>query len=85
MQIGIVNAGNIGLNLAIPWIRHGHDIMLSKDTHPENLRERVRAFGLGHGLNDAELSRLKYGSMVDAAKFGMLSSYRYISHDWTMY
>ncbi|TRX88758.1 hypothetical protein FHL15_010328 [Xylaria flabelliformis] len=70
MQIGIVNAGNIGLNLAIPWIRHGHDIMLSKDTHPEKLRERVRAFGLEHGLNDAELNRFRYGSLAEAAKFG---------------
>ncbi len=70
MKVGIVNAGNIGLNLATAWIRHGHDIMLSKDTHPEKLQERVRAFGLGHGLSEAELSRFKYGSLADAAKFG---------------
>ncbi|KAI0474650.1 coenzyme F420-dependent NADP oxidoreductase [Xylaria cf. heliscus] len=78
MRIGIVNAGNIGLNLAIPWIRQGHDIMLSKDTHPEKLRERVRTFGIEQGLNDDELSRFKYGSLADAAKFGnvvLLSAY----------
>ncbi|KAM5381168.1 hypothetical protein ACJZ2D_003084 [Fusarium nematophilum] len=46
MRVGIVNAGNIGLSLAIPWIRSGHDIMLSKETHQERLRERTRAFGL---------------------------------------
>lgn len=70
MQIGIVNAGNIGLNLTMAWIRCGHEIMLSKDTHPEQLQERVRAFGLDHGLTDAEMARLKYGSLTDAAKFG---------------
>ncbi|KAK9241530.1 hypothetical protein V1506DRAFT_550468 [Lipomyces tetrasporus] len=70
MQVGIVNAGNIGLSLAIAWIRCGHDIMLSKDTHPELLRERVREFGLDHGMSDTELTRFKYGSLADAAKFG---------------
>ncbi|KAI0976279.1 coenzyme F420-dependent NADP oxidoreductase [Xylaria arbuscula] len=70
MKIGIVNAGNIGLNLATAWIRHGHDIMLSKDTHPEKLQERVRVFGLDHGLSETEVSRFKYGSLANAAKFG---------------
>lgn len=70
MQIGIVNAGNIGLNLAAAWVRHGHDIMLSKDTHPEKLRERSREFARDHGLADAELARFKYGSLADAANFG---------------
>lgn len=70
MKIGIVNAGNIGLNLAVPWLRQGHEIFLSKDTNPEKLRERTRDFGLSHGLTDAELARFKYGSLADAAKFG---------------
>ncbi|KAJ2985313.1 hypothetical protein NUW58_g5605 [Xylaria curta] len=78
MQVGIINAGNIGLNLAVSWIRLGYDVMLSKDTHPEKLQERVHAIGLERGLNDNELSRFKYGSLVDAAKFGdvvILSAY----------
>lgn len=70
MKVGIVNAGNIGLNLAIPWIRRGHDVMLSKDTHPERLKERVREFGLEHGMKDSELDRFNFGSIADAAKFG---------------
>lgn len=70
MQIGIVNAGNIGLRLAIPWIRPGHDIMLSKDTHPEQLRERVLTFGLDFGLSQAEIDRFKYGPLAEAAEFG---------------
>lgn len=70
MKIGIVNAGNIGLNLATAWIRHGHDIMLSKDTHPERVRERVQEFGLSHGLNETELARFRYGTLADAARFG---------------
>ncbi|CAG9984178.1 unnamed protein product [Clonostachys byssicola] len=70
MKIGIINAGNIGLNLAVGWIRHGHDIMLSKDTHPEELRERTRALALGRGLSETELSRFRYGSLTDAAQFG---------------
>ncbi|CAG9952198.1 unnamed protein product [Clonostachys rosea f. rosea IK726] len=70
MKIGIINAGNIGLNLAVGWIRHGHDIMLSKDTHPEQLRERARTLALGRGLSETELSRFRYGSLVDAAQFG---------------
>lgn len=78
MKIGIVNAGNIGLNLGTAWIRHGYDIMLSKDTHPEQLRERAKAFGSEHGLGEAELNRFKYGSLADAAEFGdivILSTY----------
>ncbi|CAI6094547.1 unnamed protein product [Clonostachys chloroleuca] len=70
MKIGIINAGNIGLNLAVGWVRHGHDIMLSKDTHPEQLRERARTLALGRGLSETELSRFRYGSMADAAQFG---------------
>lgn len=70
MKVGIVNAGNIGLNLAISWIRHGHEIMLSKDTHPEKIRERTKALALNRGLSETELARFNYGSLVDAAKFG---------------
>lgn len=70
MQIGIVNAGNIGLNLAVAWTRNGHDIMLSKDTHPDDLRERARVFGKARGMDDTELARFKYGSLTDAARFG---------------
>lgn len=70
MKVGIVNTGNVGLGLATPWIRLGYDVMLSKDTHPDQLQERVRKFGLDHGLNETELARFKYGSLADAAKFG---------------
>ncbi|CAH0040714.1 unnamed protein product [Clonostachys rhizophaga] len=70
MKIGIINAGNIGLNLAVGWICHGHDIMLSKDTHPEQLMERTRILGLGRGLSETELSKFQYGSLADAAQFG---------------
>lgn len=70
MKIGVVNAGNIGLNLAVPWLRHGHEIFLSKDTNSEKLQERTREFGLAHGLTETELARFKYGSLADAAKFG---------------
>ncbi|KAF2966627.1 hypothetical protein GQX73_g6917 [Xylaria multiplex] len=70
MKVGIVNAGNIGMNLAAAWIRHGHDIMLSKDTNPEKLQERVRAFGKENGLSETELGRFKYGSLAEAAEFG---------------
>lgn len=70
MKVGIVNAGNIGLRLAIAWIRRGHDVMLSKDTHPERLRERVREFAFEHGMEESELAQFKYGSIADAAKFG---------------
>lgn len=70
MKIGIVNAGNLGLHLAIPWIRRGHDIMVSKDAPLERLQERVRKFGLRHDLDESDLSRFKYGSIADAARFG---------------
>jgi predicted dinucleotide-binding enzyme len=70
MHIGIVNAGNIGLSLAMAWVRRGHHVMLSKDTHPEKLEGRARHLASDHGLNDAEVARLSYGSLVDAANFG---------------
>jgi 8-hydroxy-5-deazaflavin:NADPH oxidoreductase len=70
MQIGIVNAGNIGLSLAMAWVRRGYHVMLSKDTHPEKLEERARHLASNLGLDDAEVARLSYGSLVDAAKFG---------------
>jgi predicted dinucleotide-binding enzyme len=70
MKIGIVNAGNIGQNLAISWIRHGHDIMLSKDTAPEQLQKRVQTLSSDRGLTEAELGLFKYGSLADAANFG---------------
>ena len=58
VKIGIVNAGNLGLHLAIPWIRRGHDIMLSKDAPLEPLQERFRNFRLQQGL-----PRVKYLSL----------------------
>lgn len=70
MKIGIVNAGNIGQNLALSWIRHGHDILLSKDTSPEQLQERIRELGSSRGLAETELAKFKYGSLVEAAEFG---------------
>ncbi|KAH0533289.1 hypothetical protein TsFJ059_001876 [Trichoderma semiorbis] len=70
MKIGIVNAGNIGRNLATSWIRHGHDIMLSKDTSPEKLRTRIQELGSSKGLAETELAKFKYGSLVEAANFG---------------
>lgn len=70
MKIGIVNAGNIGQNLALSWIRHGHDIMLSKDTSPDQLQKRIQELGLDRGLAEAELATLNYGSLVEAAEFG---------------
>ena len=78
MKVGIVNTGNIGLRLAFSWIRLGHEVMLSKDTHPERLRERVREFGLERGIGEDEISRFKYGSITGAGKFGevvVLSAY----------
>ncbi|OGM51210.1 hypothetical protein ABOM_000047 [Aspergillus bombycis] len=78
MKVGIVNAGNIGLRLAFAWIRLGHEVMLSKDTHPERLRERVREVALERGIGEDEIARLKYGSITGAAKFGevvILSAY----------
>ncbi|KAL6835323.1 coenzyme F420-dependent NADP oxidoreductase [Trichoderma camerunense] len=70
MKIGIVNAGNIGQNLATSWIRHGHDIMLSKETSPEKLRTRIQELGSSKGLAETELAKFKYGSLVEAANFG---------------
>ncbi|KAE8365751.1 hypothetical protein BDV27DRAFT_144210 [Aspergillus caelatus] len=78
MKVGIVNAGNIGLRLAFAWIRLGHDVMLSKDTHPERLRARVRELASEKGIGENEIARFHYGSMTDAAKFGeivILSAY----------
>lgn len=72
MKIGIVNAGNVGLRLAFAWIRLGHEIMLSKDTHPERLRDRVRELALEKGIGEDETALFKYGSITDAAKFGEL-------------
>lgn len=70
MKIGIVNTGNIGTNLAAAWIRRGHDVMLSKDTHPEQLQERVHEFGRHYRLNEDDLNRFRYGSLAAAAQFG---------------
>jgi predicted dinucleotide-binding enzyme len=44
--------------------------MLSKDTHPERLRERVQKLALERGIGEDEIARFKYGSTTDAAKFG---------------
>lgn len=78
MKVGIVNAGNIGLRLGFAWIRLGHDVMLSKDTHPERLQKRVRQFAMEKGIGEDEIARFQYGSITDAAKFGdvvILSAY----------
>ncbi|BCS29247.1 NADPH-dependent F420 reductase [Aspergillus puulaauensis] len=78
MKVGIVNAGNIGLRLAFSWVRVGYEVMLSKDTHPERLRERVQEFALENGIGEEVVARFKYGSITDAAKFGdlvILSAY----------
>lgn len=70
MKIGIVNAGNIGQNLALSWVRHGHDIMLSKDTSPEQLQKRIQELGSNRRLAETELAKFKYGSLIEAAEFG---------------
>ncbi|KAJ4259544.1 hypothetical protein NW762_007473 [Fusarium torreyae] len=70
MKIGIVNAGNLGMSLAVPLAKRGHDVMLSKDTHPDQLQRRMRAFSLERGLNEAEIKKFKYGSLLDAANYG---------------
>ncbi|KAI1368399.1 coenzyme F420-dependent NADP oxidoreductase [Xylaria arbuscula] len=70
MKIGIINTGNIGTILAVAWISKGHDIMLSKDTHPEQLQERIKKFGLEYGLGEAYRDRFRYGSLAEAAQFG---------------
>ncbi|RFU81404.1 hypothetical protein TARUN_810 [Trichoderma arundinaceum] len=44
--------------------------MLSKDTAPEHLQERIRSLGSDRGLTDSELALFKYGSLADAANFG---------------
>lgn len=72
MKVGIVNAGNVGLRLAFAWIRLGHEVMLSKDTHPERLRDRVRELALEKGIGEDETARFQYGSITDAANFGEL-------------
>ncbi|KAJ5675945.1 hypothetical protein N7462_008842 [Penicillium macrosclerotiorum] len=59
MKVGIVNAGNVGLRLGIAWIRLGHDAVLSKDTHAEQLRERVRELSLKKGIGEDETARFK--------------------------
>ena len=78
MKIGIVNAGNIGLRLAFAWVHLGHDVMLSKDQHPERLQARIRELASDKGMEGDQIARFQYGSMTDAAKFGeivILSAY----------
>ncbi|KFX98714.1 hypothetical protein V490_02168 [Pseudogymnoascus sp. VKM F-3557] len=78
MKVGIVNAGNVGLRLAFAWIRLGHEVMLSKDTHPERLRGRVQELALENGIGEDKNAQFQYGSIGDAARFGdvvVLSAY----------
>lgn len=77
MKIGIVNAGNIGRNLAMSWVRHGHDIMLSKDTSPEKLKKYIQELASNRGLAETELEKFKYGSLVEAANFGDVIVFSY--------
>ncbi|KAI9170580.1 hypothetical protein HJFPF1_00048 [Paramyrothecium foliicola] len=70
MKIGIVNAGNIGGNLAIPWVRYGHDTKLSRERSPEEVKNHIQALGKGWGLSERESTRFSYGSIEDAARFG---------------
>lgn len=41
MKIDVIDADNVGQNLTLSWIRHGHDIMLSRDTSSEQLHKRI--------------------------------------------
>lgn len=69
MKIGIVNAGNVGLTLAPAWLRAGHTVFVSKDTHPEQLSERVRTMANTHNLTESERSSIQQGTLEEAARF----------------
>lgn len=69
-KIGIVNAGNIGLTLAMSLVKAGHTVMVSKDgPHASKLGTRVEEFSSVHGLPEGDKARIVIGSIVEAARF----------------
>ena len=70
LKIGIINAGNIGLKLAMSLVKAGHTVMVSKDgPHAHELSTRVEEISSAHDLSEAEKARLLTGSIVEAARF----------------
>ena len=57
MKIGILNAGNIGRSLAVPWLRAGHDLLLATQGSPEKLDAFLRQFPSARGGRTNEAAR----------------------------
>lgn len=59
MKIGIINTGNVGRTLALPWYNAGHELMLAKAGSQDKLNEFA-----------STLEGIQKGTAIDAAKFG---------------
>jgi predicted dinucleotide-binding enzyme len=62
MRIGIIGAGNVGSTLAELLLGAGHEVTLSHDGPPDELRDRIGQLG----------ERAHAASAADAARFGVV-------------
>jgi len=60
MNIGVIGAGNVGVNLARFWVKNGHRVMLSYSRQESSLREAAASLG----------KNCSTGSPRDAVAFG---------------
>jgi len=60
MNIGVIGAGNVGVNLARFWVKNGHQVMLSFSRQESSLREAAASLG----------ENCRTGSPRDAVAFG---------------
>lgn len=60
MEIGVINAGNIGSRLTRAWVRAGHTVMVSKDGDRAKLDPLVKELD----------GKVAVGTLAEAAAFG---------------